>query len=46
MTKLIETIIQVWFRDPQIKKNVKKLTESMPKRVMQVLKSKDGHISY
>ena len=45
MTKLIEAIIQVWFRDLQIKENCQKLIESMPKRMMQALKSKGGHIS-
>ena len=45
-TKLMEAIILAWFRDPQIKENCQKLLESMPKRVMQVLKSKGGHISY
>ena len=44
MTKLIETIIQVRYRDPQMKKNFQKLIESMPKQVMQMLKSKSGHI--
>ena len=46
MTKLVEAIIQVWFRDPQIIENCLKLVESMPRREMQVLKSKSGHISY
>ena len=43
MTKLIEAIIQVCYRDTQIKKNCQKLIESMPNRLKKVLKNKGGH---
>lgn len=44
--KMIEAVIQVWFRDEKIKENCKKLIDSMPKRVEAVIKAKGGHISY
>jgi len=40
MTKLIEAIIQVWYLDPKTKENCKRLVESMPNRVKDVLKNK------
>ena len=46
MVKLIEAIIDCWFRDPQIQENCKKLIDSMPKRVKSVLTSRGGHIRY
>lgn len=45
-TKLIEAVIHTWFRDQQISENCKKLVDSMPKRVEEVIKAKGGHISY
>lgn len=45
-TKLIEAVIQLWFRVDQILENCKKLIDSMPKRLQEVIKAKGGHISY
>lgn len=45
-TKLIEAVIQVWFRDQQISEICQKLIDSMPERVEKVLNAKGGHISY
>lgn len=45
-TKLIEAVIQLWFRDTQISENCKKLVDSMPNRVKQIIKNKGGHIAY
>ena len=44
--KLIEAIIQVWYRDPQIQENCQTLVQSMRKRVKEVLKSKGGLTNY
>ena len=46
MEKLIEAIIQLWYRDPQIIQNCKNLVDSMPGRVKQVLERRGGHIRY
>ena len=46
MVKLIEAIIDCWYRDPQIQENCKKLIYSMPKRVKSVLTSCGGYIHY
>jgi len=46
MTKLIEAIIQVWYREPKIKENCKRLVESMPNRVKEVLKNKGRYITH
>lgn len=45
-TKLIEAIIHVWYRDPEIQENCQNLVDSMPNRIREVLKNKGGHISY
>lgn len=45
-TKLIEAIIDVWYRDQEIAQNCQKLVESMPKRVKELIKNRGGHISY
>ena len=45
-TKLVEAVIQVWFRDEAITNNCKKLVDSMPRRVQEVIKVKGGHIPY
>lgn len=45
-TKLVEAVIQVWFRDEAITNNCKKLVDSMPRRIQEVIKVKGGHISY
>ena len=42
MTKLIEAIIQLWYRDTQIKENCQKLVESLTNRVKEVLKNKEA----
>lgn len=44
--KMIEAVIQVWYRDEKIQENCKNLIDSMPKRVQAVMKSKGGHIHY
>ena len=44
--KLIEALIQVWYRDPKILTDCSNLVESMPNRVQMVLKNKGGHICY
>ena len=44
MVKLIEAIIDCWYRDPQFKENCKKLIDLMPKRVKLVLTSHGGLI--
>ena len=46
MSKLIEVIISKWCRDDEIVKTYLKLIESMPKRISQSIKNKEGHISY
>ena len=45
-TKVIEAIIRIWFRDPEIKEKYHKLVDSTPNRVQQVLKNDGGHIMY
>ena len=44
--KLIEAIIQLWYRDEQIQSDCNKLVDSMPKRIRDVIKRKGGHIMY
>ena len=46
LTKLIEAIIGMWFRNEKIAQDCRKLKESMPKRVVQLMKNKGGHITY
>ena len=46
MIKVIKAIIQVWYRDTQIKENCQKPVESILNQVKEVLKNKGGHISY
>ena len=45
-TKMIEAIIEFWYRDEKIKKNCETLIESMPKRVQMLKDKKVGHIPY
>ena len=45
-TKLIEAIIQIWFRDLKIKEKCHKSVDSMPNRVYKVLNNDGGHIMY
>jgi len=45
-TKLIQSIIHVWFHDEEIKKICKNLVLSMKQRVNLLLKTKGGHIKY
>ena len=45
-TKLIESVINVWFHDDEIKNISKKLVMSMKKRVDLVLQAKGGHINH
>ena len=46
MVKLVEAIIDCWYRDLQIQENCKKLIDSMSKRVKLVLTSYGSHIRY
>ena len=46
MVKLMEAIIDYWYRDPQIQETSKKLIDSMPKQVKLVQISSDGHVRY
>ena len=45
-TKLINAIIDVWYRDQEIAHNCEKFVESMPKWVKELITSRRGHISY
>ena len=45
-TRLIEAIIRIWYRDPEIKEKCQTLVDSMPNRVQQVLKNNGCHIMY
>ena len=45
-TKLIEELIRVWFRSPEIQENCKKLIHSMPERVQAVIKAKGGFTKF
>ena len=45
-TKLIKSVIHVWYYDKKIKEICKELILSMKKQVDLLLKAKDGHISY
>ena len=45
-SKLLNALIQVWYRDPQIASNCKNLLDSMPNRVQLLLKARGGHIMY
>lgn len=45
-TKLVEAVIQGWFRDEAIINNCKRLVDSMPRRLQDVIKVKGGHIKY
>ena len=44
--KLVEAIIYIWYHDDEILEKCKKLVESMPTRVNDLLKPKGGHIKY
>ena len=44
--KLIQALIQVWYKDPQILKDCSKLVDSMPKRIKMLLNNRGGHIMY
>ena len=44
--KLVEAIIHIWYHDDEILEKCKKLVESMPTRVNDLLKAKGGHIKY
>lgn len=46
MEKLIQALIQVWYRDPKITNDCSKLVDSMPNRVKMLLKNRGGHIRY
>jgi len=45
-TKLIETVIKVWFHDDEIKAMCQNLVNSMPDRVRHVITAKGGHTKY
>ena len=44
--KLIQALIQVWYKDPQSLKDCSKLVDSMPKRIKMLLNNRGGHIMY
>lgn len=44
--KMISSLIQVWFRDAEINEKCKKLIDSMPNRLEQLIKAKGGHTKY
>ena len=44
--KLIQALIQVWYKDAQILKDCSKLVDSMPKRIKMLLNNRGGHIMY
>lgn len=44
--KLICSIIQVWYHDPNLQALCRTLVDSMPRRVALLLKAKGGHIKY
>ena len=44
-TKLIDAIIDVWYCNREITQNCKKLVESMPKPVMELITDRGDHIS-
>jgi len=44
--ELIEALIDVWNRDPEIKELCKKLIKGMPKRIGQLLKAKGASTKY
>ena len=43
---LISTIIKAWARNATLTETCSKLVESMPDRVMAVIKAKGGHTNY
>lgn len=45
-TRLIETLIQIWHHDQEIKDSCKKLVESMPNRLALLIKNKGLHTKY
>jgi hypothetical protein len=46
MDKLINNVIDVWFKDSEMPSLCVRLIESMPERVEQVIKARGGHTSY
>ena len=42
--QLIEAIIRIWYRDPRNQRKCQTLEDSMPNRVLQVIKNGDGHL--
>lgn len=44
--KLIQALIQVWYRDPRWAKVCSNLVDSMPNRIKMLLKSRGGHVVY
>ena len=45
-TRMIESLIKVWFHDDELKNMCSKLVKSMPNRVKELIKHKGGHITY
>ena len=45
-TKLIDAVIDVWYRDKAITQNCKNLVQSMPKRVMELITHRGDHTSH
>ena len=44
--KLIQNLIQLWYKDHQILKDCLKLVDSMPKRIKMLFNYRGGHIMY
>ena len=41
-----KSVVEVWKGDAEIQKICKKLVDSMPKRILDIIKSKGAHIKY
>ena len=44
--KIIKSVVEVWKSDPEILEICEKLVESIPRRILDVIKRKGGHIKY
>ena len=44
--KLVEAIIEVWYHDREMAEKCKRVVESMPNRVNDLMKAPGGHIKY
>ena len=46
LEKMTTAVINIWCNDPSLNQHCKKLVDSMPQRVMEVIRKKGGHIKY